>query len=78
MNLHEQRIAELRKTYENGRVDRNIYFDKAKARFRVKLGGEWIGTYWTFEAAVKARNGKLIEELEEQITVLKNELEGLR
>ena len=75
MNLHEQRIAELHATYENGRVATGIYFIKAKSRFRVKLGGEWIGTYWSLKGAVKARNEKLIKELEEQITVLKKEME---
>jgi hypothetical protein len=75
MNLHEQRIAELHATYENGRVADNIYFVKSKSRFRVKLGGKWIGTYWSFKGAVKARNEKLIKELEEQIAVLKKEME---
>lgn len=75
MNLHEQRIAELHATYENGRVADHIYFVKSKSRFRVKLGGKWIGTYWSFKGAVKARNEKLIKELEEQIAVLKKEME---
>lgn len=75
MNLHEQRIAELHATYENGRVATGIYFVKSKSRFRVKLGGNWIGTYWSFKGAVKARNEKLIKELEEQIAVLKKEME---
>jgi hypothetical protein len=75
MNLHEQRIAELHATYENGRVATGIYFVKSKSRFRVKLGGKWIGTYWSFKGAVKARNEKLIKELEEQIAVLKKEME---
>ncbi len=75
MNLHEQRIAELHATYEDGRVADNIYFVKSKSRFRVKLGGKWIGTYWSFKGAIKARNEKLIKELEEQIAVLKKEME---
>ncbi len=75
MNLHEQRIAELHATYDNGRVATGIYFVKSKSRFRVKLGGKWIGTYWSFKGAVKARNEKLIKELEEQIAVLKKEME---
>ena len=75
MNLHEQRITELRQTYQNGRVAEHIYFNKSKARFRVKIGGEWIGTFWTFKGAVKARNEKLIEELETKIVSLKKEME---
>ena len=75
---HEQRIAELHATYDNGRVADNVYFVKSKSRFRVKMNGKWIGTYWTFQAAIKARNNKRIEELEAQITVLKNEMEELR
>ena len=75
---HEQRIAELHATYENGRVADNIYFVKSKSRFRVKLGGKWIGTYWTYSGAVKARNEKLIEELEQKIVSLKKEMEDLR
>ncbi len=75
---HEQRLAELHATYENGRVAENIYFVKSKSRFRVKIDGKWIGTFWTFKAAMEARNGKRIEELEAQIVVLKNELEELR
>ena len=78
MSLHEQRIAELHATYENGRVADNIYFVKSKSRFRVKLGGKWIGTYWTYSGAVKARNEKLIEELEQKIVSLKKEMEDLR
>ena len=74
---HEQRIAELHATYDNGRVAENVYFVAAKSRFRVKMNGKWLGTYWTYQAAIKARNGKRIEELEAQITVLKNELEEL-
>ena len=58
MNLHEQRIAELRQAYRNGRVAEHIYFNKSKARFRVKIGGEWIGTFWTFKGAVSANDGR--------------------
>jgi len=75
MSLHEQRIAELHATYDNGRVASGIYFVKSKSRFRVKLGGKWIGTFWTYSGAVKARNEKLIEELEQKIVSLRKEME---
>ena len=74
---HEQRIAELHATYDNGRVAENVYFVAAKSRFRVKMNGKWIGTFWTYKGAVEARNSKRIEELEAQIAVLKTELEEL-
>ena len=77
MDAHQQRIAELHKTYRNGRVGDNIYFVKSKSRFRVKVSGRWIGTYWTYEGAVKARNEELIKELENKIEVLKKESERI-
>lgn len=61
---HEQRIAELHATYEDGRVSRNIYFVKVKSRFRVKIDGKWIGTFWTYEGAKEARDKILIERFE--------------
>jgi len=64
MNRHEQRIAELHTTYENGRVTKNIYFVKSKSRFRVQISGNWIGTFWTYEGAKEARDKILIEQFE--------------
>ncbi len=74
---HEQRLAELHSTYENGKVAKHIYFVKPKSRFRVKIGGKWIGSlFWTFEGAKLARDQILIErfdrkqELERQKFIL--------
>ena len=64
MSLHEQRIAELHATFENGRVSKNIYFVKSKSRFRVQISGKWIGTFWTYEGAKEARDKMLIEQFE--------------
>ncbi len=75
---HEQRIAELHATYKNGRVAENVYFVKSKSRFRVKMDGKWVGTFWTYKAAVEARKQLRIEKLEKQLLRIKNELEELR
>ncbi len=75
---HEQRIAELHATYKNGRVEPNIYFVSSKSRFRVKIGQEWHGTFWTITGARNALKQLRIEKLEKQLLRIKNELEELR
>ena len=79
---HEQRIAELHATYDNGRVADNVYFVAAKSRFRVKINATWIGTFWTLSGATIARDNykrkQRIEKLEKQLLSIKNELEDLK
>ncbi len=75
---HEQRIADLHATYKNGRVEPNIYFVSSKSRFRVQIGQEWCGTFWTIKGARNALKKLRIEKLEKQLLSIKNELEELR
>ncbi len=78
---HKQRIAELHATYENGRVADNVYFVADKSRFRVKIGGKWIGTFLTLSGATIARDEykreQRIEKLRKQLVSIQNELDNL-
>jgi len=66
---HEQRIAELHATHKPGRVLRHIYFVKSKSRFRVKIDGKWIGTFWTLAGAKQARDRILTERFERDLEI---------
>ena len=52
---HDERIAQLRRDFEDGVVEPNIYFLSKSARFRVKFSGRWIGTYWTLTGSRRAK-----------------------
>ncbi len=69
MNHHE-RIAELRRTHKDGAVEPNIYFNSAAARFRVKMGGKWHGTFWTLEGSRNKVRQLKIDKIDEQIKLL--------
>ncbi len=77
MQDHNERIAELRATYQTGVVEPHIHFSQTSARFRVKLGGKWQGTYWTLVGARNALKQLKIKKIETQITDLQTQLRKL-
>ena len=64
---HDERIAQLRRDFEDGVVEPNIYFSSKSARFRVKFSGRWIGTYWTIEGARRAKTQVLISREQKKL-----------
>ena len=64
---HDERIAQLRRDFEDGVVEPNIYFSSKSARFRVNMNNRWIGTYWTIEGARRAKTQVLISREQKKL-----------
>lgn len=67
--------AALRANYKNGRVETNIYFDSNQARFRVKVGASWLGSFYSLEGAREKRDSyKSMTTKEREIQKVNREL----
>jgi len=65
---HDERIAQLRRDFEDGVVEPNIYFSSKSARFRVKFSGRWIGgVFWTIQGARRAKTQVLISKEQKKL-----------
>ena len=53
---------QLRTQYKAGVVETNIYFDPKQARFRVKVGSKWRGSFYTLEGARACRATALMTD----------------
>ncbi len=73
---HAARIKDLKASYPNGKVEPNIYFRKDKARFRLQIGGIWIGHFYTLEGARREKLAHKAELENNKLTFKKGFTEG--
>ena len=51
----------LRESHKSGVVEKNIHFDAKQARFRVKIGSRWVGSFYTLKGAQEAKEHGLLK-----------------